>query len=34
VVVPQGGDLAAHLYRTLLVRHTIFVWDNLWFAGQ
>ena len=33
-IVPQGGDLAAHLYRTLLVRHTIFVWDNLWFAGQ
>lgn len=34
VIVPQGGDLAAHLYRTLLVRHTVLVWDNLWFAGQ
>jgi hypothetical protein len=34
VIVPQGGDLAAHLYRTLLVRHTILVWDNLWFGGQ
>ncbi len=33
-VVPQGGDLAAHLYRTLLVRHAVLVWDNLWFAGQ
>ena len=32
--MPQGGDLAAHLYRTLLVRHAILVWDNLWFAGQ
>ncbi|HEY6834930.1 MAG TPA: hypothetical protein VI142_00525 [Gaiellaceae bacterium] len=34
LVVPQGGDLAAHLYRTLLVRHAVLVWDNLWFAGQ
>jgi hypothetical protein len=32
--VPRGGDLAAHLYRTDLVRHGILVWDNLWFAGQ
>jgi hypothetical protein len=32
--VPRGGDLAAHLYRTSLVRHGILVWDNLWFAGQ
>jgi hypothetical protein len=34
VVVPRGGDLAAHLYRTFLVRHAVLVWDNLWFAGQ
>jgi hypothetical protein len=34
VALPRGGDLAAHLYRTALVQHGIFVWDNLWFAGQ
>jgi hypothetical protein len=33
-VVPRGGDLAAHLYRTSLVSHGVLVWDNLWFAGQ
>jgi hypothetical protein len=33
-VVPRGGDLAAHLYRTSLARHGVLVWDNLWFAGQ
>ena len=33
-VVPRGGDLAAHLYRTSLVGHGVLVWDNLWFAGQ
>jgi hypothetical protein len=31
---PPGVDVPAHLYRTLLVRHGIHVWDNLWFAGQ
>jgi hypothetical protein len=34
VVVPRGGDAAAHLYRTLLVERGALVWDNLWFAGQ
>ena len=34
LVVPRGGDLAAHLYRTGLVRHGILIWDNLWFGGQ
>jgi hypothetical protein len=34
VVVPRGGDLAAHVYRTWLVHQGVFVWDNLWFAGQ
>jgi hypothetical protein len=34
VVVPRGGDAAAHLYRTLLVQHGALLWDNLWFAGQ
>ena len=34
VVVPRGGDAAAHLYRTMLVEHGALVWDNLWFAGQ
>src|ERR687896_885560 len=33
-LTPTGGDAAAHLYRTLLVREGVFVWDNLWFAGQ
>src|SRR5688500_4237851 len=33
-LAPTGGDAAAHLYRTLLVREGVFVWDNLWFAGQ
>jgi hypothetical protein len=31
---PAPGDAPAHLYRTLLVRHGVFVWDNLWYAGQ
>src|SRR5579864_4892194 len=30
---PAPGDAPAHLYRTLLVRHGDFVWDNLWFGG-
>lgn len=33
-LAPAGGDLAAHLYRTQLVRHGILVWDNLWFGGD
>ena len=32
--VPMGGDAAAHLYRTVLVRGGALVWDNLWFGGQ
>jgi hypothetical protein len=32
--VPMGGDAAAHLYRTVLVRGGSLVWDNLWFGGQ
>jgi hypothetical protein len=31
---PAPGDAPAHLYRTLLVQHGVFVWDNLWYAGQ
>jgi len=31
---PAGGDAPAHLYRTYLVRHDVFVWDNFWFAGH
>lgn len=34
LVVPAGGDLAAHVYRTALVRHGVLVWDNLWYAGD
>jgi hypothetical protein len=34
VLVPVGGDAAAHMYRALLVRQGVLVWDNLWFAGQ
>ena len=31
---PAPGDAPAHLYRTLLVRHGVFWWDNFWYAGQ
>jgi hypothetical protein len=31
---PPGGDEPAHLYRTELVRHGVFVWDGYWFAGH
>ncbi|HEY5295232.1 MAG TPA: hypothetical protein VIJ70_07135 [Gaiellaceae bacterium] len=31
---PAPGDAPAHLYRTLLVRDGIFVWDNFWYAGN
>jgi hypothetical protein len=31
---PAPGDAPAHLYRTLLVRHGVFLWDNFWYAGQ
>jgi hypothetical protein len=31
---PPGGDAAAHLYRTELVRDGVTIWDNLWFAGH
>jgi hypothetical protein len=34
LVGPAGGDVPAHLYRTLLVRENVYLWDNLWFAGQ
>lgn len=34
LALPRGGDLAAQLYRTELVRHGNLIWDNLWFAGQ
>jgi len=33
-VGPRGGDAAAHVYRTLLVRQGAVVWDNLWYAGH
>jgi hypothetical protein len=31
---PPGGDEPAHLYRTYLVRHGVFIWDNFWFGGH
>jgi hypothetical protein len=31
---PPGGDSAAHLYRTELLRDGVALWDNLWFAGH
>ena len=34
VLAPTGGDAAAHLYRTHLVREGVFLWDNLWFGGH
>jgi hypothetical protein len=33
-LAPPGGDTPAHLYRTLLVREGVYLWDNLWFAGH
>ena len=33
-LAPPGGDTAAHLYRTFLVREGVYLWDNLWFAGH
>jgi hypothetical protein len=34
VLAPPTGDAPAHLYRTLLVREGVFVWDNLWYGGH
>ena len=34
VLAPPGGDAAAHLYRTELLREGHVLWDNLWFAGH
>ncbi|HSC90648.1 MAG TPA: hypothetical protein VLB86_03245 [Gaiellaceae bacterium] len=34
LLAPPGGDSAAHLYRTMLVRDGVGVWDNLWYGGQ
>ena len=31
---PPGGDVPAHLYRTLLVEDGVLVWDNLWYGGH
>jgi hypothetical protein len=31
---PPGGDSAAHLYRTELLRDGVELWDNLWYGGQ
>src|SRR5918996_1270993 len=33
-LAPPGGDAAAHLYRTELLRDGVALWDNLWFAGH
>jgi hypothetical protein len=33
VVGPGPGDAGVHLYRTFLVRHDVFVWDNFSYAG-
>jgi hypothetical protein len=34
LLAPPTGDAPAHLYRTLLVREGVFVWDNLWYGGH
>src|SRR5918999_3133046 len=34
LLAPPGGDSAAHLYRTELLRDGIALWDNLWFGGH
>jgi hypothetical protein len=31
---PPGGDMPAHLYRTLLVEEGVLVWDNFWYGGH
>ena len=31
---PPGGDMPAHLYRTMLVDEGVLVWDNLWYGGH
>jgi hypothetical protein len=31
---PESGDAPAHLYRTLLVKEGVLVWDNLWYGGH
>lgn len=31
---PPAIDAPAHLYRTELVRHGVYLWDNLWYGGQ
>ncbi len=34
VLAPPMGDAPAHLYRTLLVKQGVLVWDNLWYGGH
>src|SRR5215217_5319970 len=34
LLAPPSGDAPAHLYRTLLVREGVLVWDNLWYGGH
>jgi hypothetical protein len=34
LLAPPGGDAAAHLYRTELVREGVRLWDNLWYGGH
>jgi hypothetical protein len=34
LLAPPGGDAAAHLYRTELVREGVHLWDNLWYGGH
>jgi hypothetical protein len=31
---PPGGDSAAHVYRTELLREGVALWDNFWYGGQ
>jgi hypothetical protein len=33
-LTPPTGDAPAHLYRTFLVEHGVFLWDNLWYGGH
>jgi hypothetical protein len=34
VVGPPGGDMPAHVYRTMLVEDGVLVWDNFWYGGH
>jgi hypothetical protein len=34
LLAPPAGDAAAHLYRTYLIEHGVWVWDTFWYRGD